>query len=251
MNQIVAFDFESHNVRVVMDENAKPWFVAADVAQSLDYRMASDMTRSLDDDERGTQILRTPSGDQEMLVINESGLYSAILKSRKPEAKRFKRWVTHDVLPSIRKTGSYAAPGSVATFPAPAQDRVCAILLIGEAIAKVPGVKPGIAMAATLTCISDNTGLKVEQFRRALPVASEPICSLNPTQIGELVGVSARSVNSRLQNLGFQFKNDRDEWELTESGKKWAEALPYSRNGHSGYQILWNPVVADEIREVA
>ena len=106
-------------------------------------------------------------------------------------------------------------------------------------------------MAATLTCISDNTGLQVEQFRRALPVANEPICSLNPTQIGELVGVSARSVNSRLQNLGFQFKNDRDEWELTESGKKWAEALPYSRNGHSGYQILWNPVVADELREVA
>lgn len=251
MNQIVAFDFESHNVRIVLDENSEPWFVAADVAQSLDYRMASDMTRSLDDDERGTQIVRTPSGDQEMLVINESGLYSAILKSRKPEAKRFKRWITHEVLPSIRKTGSYAAPGSVAALPEPTQDRVHAILLIGEAVAKVPGVKPGIAMAATLTCIHDNTGLTIEHLRRALPVAVDPICSLNPTQLGERMGLSARSVNLRLQSNGFQFKNDRDEWELTESGKRWAEALPYSRNGHSGYQILWNPEVVEMIREAA
>lgn len=250
MSNIVAFDFESHNVRIVLDENSAPWFVAADVAQSLDYRMASDMTRSLDDDERGTQIVRTPSGEQEMLVINESGLYSAILKSRKPEAKRFKRWVTHEVLPSIRKTGSYAAPASAA-LPAPTQDRVHAILMIGEALTKVPGVKPGIAMAATLTCIHDNTGLAIEQLRRALPVANEPICSLNPTQLGERLELSARSVNLRLQSNGFQFKNDRDEWELTESGKRWAEALPYSRNGHSGYQILWNPEVADEIREAA
>jgi prophage antirepressor-like protein len=82
--------------------------------------MASDMTRSLDDDEKGTQIVRTPSGDQEMLVINESGLYSAILNSRKPEAKRFKRWVTSEVLPAIRKTGSYqTAPSSPAAFDIP------------------------------------------------------------------------------------------------------------------------------------
>lgn len=251
MNQIVAFDFESHNVRIVVGHNGEPMFVAADVCAALTIDNHRNVIARLDDDEKGVQSMDTPGGRQELAVINESGLYSLILTSRKPEAKRFKRWVTHDVLPSIRKTGSYAAPGLVAALPTPAQDRVCAILLIGDAIAKVPGVKPGIAMAATLTCISDNTGLKVEQFRRALPVANEPICSLNPTQIGELVGVSARSVNSRLQNLGFQFKNDRDEWELTESGKKWAEALPYSRNGHSGYQILWNPVVADEIREVA
>ena len=251
MNQIVAFDFESHNVRIVLDAAGQPQFVSTDVCEALAIRNSRDAIARLDEDEKGVAITDTLGGKQELSVINESGLYSLILTSRKAEAKRFKRWVTHDVLPSIRKTGSYAAPGLVAALPTPAQDRVCAILLIGDAIAKVPGVKPGIAMAATLTCISDNTGLKVEQFRRALPVANEPICSLNPTQIGELVGVSARSVNSRLQNLGFQFKNDRDEWELTESGKKWAEALPYSRNGHSGYQVLWNPVVADEIREVA
>lgn len=251
MSQIVAFDFESQNVRVVVGQDGEPWFVAADVCAALTIDNHRNVIARLDDDEKGVHSMDTLGGKQELAVINESGLYSLILTSRKPEAKRFKRWVTHEVLPSIRKTGGYAVPGLITSLPAPAQDRVSAILLIGDAIAKIPGVKPGIAMAATLTCIHDNTGLQVEQLRRALPVANEPICSLNPTQLGERIGLSARSINVRLQSYGFQFKNDRDEWELTESGKAWAEALPFSRNGHSGYQILWNPEVADQIREAA
>ena len=251
MSNIVAFDFESHDVRILVGQDGEPQFVSADVCNALSIRNSRDAIARLDDDEKGVAITDTPGGKQELAVINESGLYQLILTSRKPEAKRFKRWVTHEVLPSIRKTGSYAAPGSVAALPAPTQDRVHAILMIGEAVAKVPGVKAGIAMAATLTCIHDNTGLAIEHLRRALPVSKEPICSLNPTQIGERLGLSARSINLRLQSHGFQFKNERDEWELTETGRNWAEALPYSRNGHSGYQILWNPEVADMIREAA
>ncbi len=251
MSNIVAFDFESHNVRVVVGHDGEPWFVAADVCLALSLPDTHKAVGRLDDDEKDRNSIPTPGGMQEMTVVSESGLFNLVLGSRKPEAKRFKRWVTHEVLPTIRKTGSYAVPGSVAALPAPTQDRVHAILMIGEAIAKVPGVKPGIAMAATLTCIHDNTGLAIEHLRRALPVANEPICSLNPTQLGERLELSARSVNLRLQSHGLQFKNDRDEWELTESGKRWAEALPYSRNGHSGYQILWNPEVADVIREAA
>jgi hypothetical protein len=185
-----------------------------------------------------------------MTTVNEPGLYALVLGSRKAEAKRFKRWVTHEVLPTIRKTGSYAVP-AIAALPAPTQDRVTSLLLIGEAVAKVPGVKAGIAMAATLTCIHENTGLAIETLRRALPAANEPICSLNATQLGKLVGLSAKTTNLRLANLGLQVRNERDEWELTEIGEAWAEAMPYSRNGHSGYQILWNPTVAQEMREVA
>ncbi len=249
MSNIVAFDFESHDVRVVIDQDGEPLFVAADLLSTL--HLDRKALERLDDDEKGVSSIHTPGGMQEMTVVSESGLFNLVLGSRKPEAKRFKRWVTHEVLPSIRKTGSYATPGSVAALPAPTQDRVHAILMIGEAVAKVPGVRAGIAMAATLTCIHDNTGLAIEHLRRALPVAKEPICSLNPTQIGERLGLSARLVNLRLQSHGYQFKNERDEWELTEAGKGWAEALPYSRNGHSGYQILWNPEVADMIREAA
>ena len=251
MNQLVAFNFESSNVRVVMDANMEPWFVAADVCAALELPETHKAIARLDDDEKGRNSIPTPGGNQEMSVVNESGLFNLVLGSRKPEAKRFKRWVTHEVLPSIRKTGSYASAASIAALPSPTQDRVNAILSIGEAIARVPGVKPGIAMAATLTVIHENTGLAVDSLRKVLPAANEPICSLNPTQVGERVGMSARAVNTRLQSLGFQFKNDRDEWELTDAGQQWAEALPFSRNGHSGYQILWNPAVVVQIREVA
>lgn len=115
--QVIPFDFETHEVRTLLIDD-QPWFVAADVAAALNYRMASDMTRNLDDDEKGTQIVRTPQGkgrhnlptlggEQTLSVINESGLYSAILRSRKAEAKRFKKWVTAEVLPAIRKHGRY------------------------------------------------------------------------------------------------------------------------------------------------
>lgn len=111
-DSVVPFQFaSSHTVRVVLIDG-EPWFVAADVAAALQYRIAGDMTRVLDDDDRGTHIVRTPSGDRAMLVVNESGLYSAILRSRKPEAKRFKKWVTADVLPAIRRTGRYQAPAA-------------------------------------------------------------------------------------------------------------------------------------------
>lgn len=93
------------------------WFVATDVAAALGYRNAPDMVRNLDDDEKGTQTVRTPGGEQDVSVINESGLYAAILKSRRPEAKRFKRWVTGDVLPSIRKTGAYVGPDAQLAQP--------------------------------------------------------------------------------------------------------------------------------------
>lgn len=93
--------------------DGEPWFVAADVARILGYRMASDMTRRLDGEDRGTRPVRTPSGEQEMTIISEPGLYAAILGSKIPGARAFKRWVTHEVLPAIRKTGRYEVAHSI------------------------------------------------------------------------------------------------------------------------------------------
>jgi prophage antirepressor-like protein len=106
MNVIVPFTFEASEVRVI-PRDGEPWFVAADIARVLEIGRTDDAVRRLDDDEKGTDIIRTPGGDQEMTIINESGLYSLILTSRKPAAKRFKKWVTAEVIPSIRKTGGY------------------------------------------------------------------------------------------------------------------------------------------------
>lgn len=252
MPNILPFQFDHHAIRVQIDERGEPWFVAADVCAALEHSNVTQALKRLDDDEQA--LISSEGihrGSDQVNVVNESGLYNLILGSRKSEAKRFKRWVTHEVLPSIRKTGSYAMTGAIAALPAPTQDRVTALLMIGEAVAKVPGVKHGIAMAATLTCIQENTGLSVETMRRALPACNDPLAAVNPTKLGEQIGLSARAVNLRLSALGFQSRNDRDEWELTDAGQAWGEALPYSRNGHSGYQILWRPEVADLLKEAA
>lgn len=107
---IQPFDFRGHEVRVIQGDDGEPRWVAADVAKVLGYSATAAMTRSLDDDEKGVQNLHTPGGEQELATITESGLYSVILRSRVPAARDFKRWVTGEVLPQIRKTGSYSAP---------------------------------------------------------------------------------------------------------------------------------------------
>lgn len=100
-------------VRVVMI-NGEPWWVAADVCQVLELGNPRSSLALLDDDEKGVHTVDTPGGPQQMAVINEPGLYSLILRSRKPEAKEVKRWVTHEILPAIRKHGGYiAAPADV------------------------------------------------------------------------------------------------------------------------------------------
>ncbi|MNP05173.1 hypothetical protein D3C76_971180 [compost metagenome] len=103
---VIPFNFGKQRVRTLLVDG-EPWFVATDISAALQYRDSFNMCRNLDDDEKGTQIVSTLGGAQEMLAINESGLYSAILRSRKSEAKIFKKWVTGEVLPAIRKTGRY------------------------------------------------------------------------------------------------------------------------------------------------
>lgn len=99
---------EFGSVRTITKDN-EPWFVASDIAKALGYRMASDLARRIDEDDKGTHIMSTQGGEQAMLIINESGFYSAILGSKLESAKRFKHWVTSEVLPSIRKNGGYIA----------------------------------------------------------------------------------------------------------------------------------------------
>ena len=96
------------SVRAFADENGEPWFVAADVAQVLGYDHTPHATRLLDDDEKVVQKVDTLGGKQDMTLLNESGLYHLVLFSKKSEAKAFRKWVTEEVLPALRKTGSYS-----------------------------------------------------------------------------------------------------------------------------------------------
>lgn len=107
MNIINAIYLEKKNVRIVMN-NLEPWFIAKDVAQILGYKNTRDALRvHVDTEDKGVVNHDTLGGKQKMSIINEAGVYSLIFSSKLPQAKEFKRWITHEVLPSIRKNGEY------------------------------------------------------------------------------------------------------------------------------------------------
>ena len=104
---LVTFDFGTNQIRVVM-KDGEPWWIGADVCAVLEIANSRDALTRLDPDEKGVASTDTPGGRQELATVSESGLYSLVLGSRKPEAKAFKRWITHEVIPSLRRTGSYS-----------------------------------------------------------------------------------------------------------------------------------------------
>ncbi len=113
MKAMTEFKFHTHAVRVFPTDDGSSFVaIAADVASALEYGSAKDMLRCVDDEDKGWAELPTLGGRQRMLTINESGLYTATLRSHKPQAKPFRRWMTTEVLPSIRRTGGYVHPAA-------------------------------------------------------------------------------------------------------------------------------------------
>lgn len=106
-NKLMIFENEAFGKVRTLNLNGEPWFVAADVCKALELGNPSMTVERLDDDEKGISTIDTLGGKQRMAIINEPGLYSLVITSRKPEAKAFKRWITHEVIPSIRKHGAY------------------------------------------------------------------------------------------------------------------------------------------------
>lgn len=190
MTQVSVFNFNQNEVRTVVRDDGEIWFVAPDVAMALGYRNAPDMVRNLDNDEVSTtQIVRSSSGgNPNITIINESGLYSATLKSRKPEAKQFKKWVTSEVLPSIRKNGGYIA----------GQENDDPELIIAKAL-------------QVAQHIIDRKSQELEQAKAQVEAAApkvrhydlvaERTALLNATQVGQKVKFSAQKLNKYLESF--------------------------------------------------
>lgn len=107
-NEVKVFTFNENNKPIRVEVvNGEPWFVGKDVCQALGFSKYRDVLSNLDEDERVSIFVDTLGGQQKMSAVNESGLYALIFQSRKPEAKKFRKWVTSEVLPSLRKTGRY------------------------------------------------------------------------------------------------------------------------------------------------
>lgn len=113
MNELKTFQNPKFGTIRTTTIKGEPWFVAADVCKALEIQNNRDAISRLDADEKGVASTDTLGGKQELTIVNEPGLYALVLGSRKPEAKAFKRWITHDVIPTIRKHGAYMTPEKV------------------------------------------------------------------------------------------------------------------------------------------
>jgi anti-repressor protein len=110
MNELKHFDYQGEDIRTITDDDETVWFAGVDIGRILGYSDPQQAIEKLDEDERKLDSVRHGSGQKRKTwTVNESGLYSLILTSTKPEAKAFKRWVTHEVLPAIRKAGRYTS----------------------------------------------------------------------------------------------------------------------------------------------
>lgn len=253
-NTLQVFESEEFGeVRIAMQDK-EPWFVGKDVAKILGYSNERKAIRDHvdEEDKRGERIV-TPSGTQEAVVINESGLYSLVFSSKLPAAKKFKHWVTSEVLPSIRKTGAYAVP-KLAPHPAYRSRMVgTAIRDIGstaKALQSVFKVAEGMALAKATAMIEQVYGIDMDPVREHFPAAEHETGYMTPTALGmKLGGVKPKEVNKLLAELGFQHKEGKD-WRLNENGRGYAEEKPYTaKHGHSGWQIMWNDEVLPLLQE--
>lgn len=112
-NAVQTFEHQQFGKIRVVEKEGAPWFIAKDICLALGLTQVSRAIQKLDEDEKGITTSNTPGGDQALSTISEAGMYSLVLVSRKPEAKAFKRWVTHEVLPAIHRHGGYLTPEKV------------------------------------------------------------------------------------------------------------------------------------------
>lgn len=255
-NEIVkkSFVFNSTQIRTAIIDG-EPWFVAKDVCDVLEIQNVTQALETLDGDEKMT-LSKTEGhsgqrgGAQFLNVVNESGLYALIFKSRKPEAKVFRRWVTSEVLPTLRKTGKYEVqkvssatvqpplPGEIVAREFKAMHelaKLCefegnqALLKADKAVKKLHNISP-LALLEVELKSPDN---------EALLIATEIGKRLNPP-------VSAKQVNLLLANMKLQekveYRAGKFEWRLTEKGKAYGSYLDTGKthsNGTPIQQIKW------------
>ena len=197
--------------------NGEPWFVGKDVAEVLGYRLARKALYDHveDDDKKGVPIQNPLGGEQKMTIINESGLYSLILSSKLPQAKEFKRWVTSEVLPSIRRNGAYLTDDALAHF---AEDPDYGIKLLNTLKRE---------RTERLALMKENATLSMEN-ERMKPMAD--YCAkilactdtVTVTQIAQDYGMTAQDFNEMLADMGIQYR----------CGRQWILYSGYKQQGY-------------------
>ena len=218
MNELQKFMYSDKEVRVVV-KDGEPWFVAADVCKVLEVEQVTNAVRKLDDDEKRTTLISIKGGNgatstKEVNIVNEPGLYALILGSRKKEAKAFKRWITHDVIPAIRKFGGYLTPEAAEK----ALQDPDFIIRLATALKE--------ERAKRMALEEENLHLRPKALYCDSVLDSEGLIATNI--IAKDYGMSAQVFNQKLERLGIQYRR----------GEMWALKAEYQDKGYAQSKTL-------------
>lgn len=240
--QLIPFQFESSSIRVITHDDGAWSVVAKDVAESLGYSWQPAVVKHVPDEWKGIIPINTPGGTQEMLTLTEQGLYFFLGRSDKPKALPFQKWVYGDVIPSIRKTGSYALPAAKPT--ATPDDlllknrRAKSTLSLYMTAAKWLGTDAPMARAIAVDAVKQQTGVDLQPLLGGNAIEENP---MTPTELGKPLNWTGRAMNARLALAGLQDRNENGEWVPTDKGKPYCTVNPYKapHSEHTGYRVLW------------
>jgi len=233
-NSLQVFNYNGDKSVRIIEIDGEPFFVAKDVADILEIRDAFNATKELDDDEKGTTKVSTPGGMQDMTVISEAELYTLLMRSNKQEAKPFRRWVTHEVLPSIRKTGSYSN-GNNTALPLGVIEGARAVF----ETAGITGNQATLALDKVFRSYTGRSALQMGEISLTAPTKKQ---ILTPTEIGAEFGLNAQRVNEILAGAGFQHKI-AGKWEALPPGEPYAVMLDTGKKHSDGTpvrQLKWD-----------
>jgi prophage antirepressor-like protein len=213
MNNLKMFNYSGLLVRVVLVGN-EPWWVLRDVCDVLGISNSRDVSARLDDDEKGVDLIDTLGGTQQTTIINESGLYSVILRSDRPEAKAFRKWVTSEILPQIRKTGSYS--------PVPT-DPIEQVLMLAE--------KLTITAKQVIEERNKNAALAhvIEEQRPKVELAEQCINAVNALSMAEaakVLGTGRTRLFAHLKASGVLMRSNNPYQEFVDRGLFVVKAHP-------------------------
>lgn len=207
MYELKIFENQEFGKIRAVEIDGEPWLVGKDVAEALGYKNTRQaIATNVDEEDRGVHSVDTPSGVQEMTVINESGLYSLVLSSKLPTAKKFKRWVTSEVLPSIRRTGGYILP----------RDYPSALRALADSEERRMALEVENAQQRQMLA---EYNPKVSYYDIVLQTPDV----LPITTIAKDYGKSGRWMNQKLHELGVQYKQ----------GKVWLLYQKYAEQGYT------------------
>ena len=253
MSDLIPFKFEKFDIRVVVRE-AEPFFNVGDLCLALGFgnpRQAVD-THVDPDDVQKLDAIDSMGRTQQANHVNESGMYALILGATKAEAKRFKKWVTSEVLPSIRKTGGYVATSAQAPSRIDGAIQALKLAPLAMRAARAFGLDKNVAAISANQYVCTVTGhnLLREFGATHLPAENQKTQWFTPTELSPEAKVSARKLNEALAAAGLQEKRGKA-WELTPAGHAYARLFDTGKKHNSGVmvqQVKWSPTVLEQLR---